>query len=84
MRAVPGEDAALLIDKSQKGSITTEVKLEESVTAPVSMGQKLGTMTIKAGDQVLRQIPMVAEAGVGRLSFGELFLYALRRLCMGA
>ena len=82
--AVPGESPALLIDKSQRNSVSTEITLEEEVTAPVSQGQRLGTMTIRAGEQVLRQVPMVAAAPVGRLSFGELFLFSLKALSMGA
>ena len=80
--AVAGEEAALLIDKAQKDQVTTEVTLEETVTAPVSQGQRLGTMTVKAGEQILAQIPLVAETGVERLTWGDLFLKVLRRACM--
>ncbi len=81
--AVPTEIPKLLIDKGQKGEVTTEITLEETITAPVSQGQKLGVLTIKAGDQVLAQVNMVAEAPVGRLTWGEIFVMVLRRLCMG-
>jgi len=79
---VPGEETALLIDKSQKGMITTEMTLDENVTAPVSRGQRLGTMTIKAGEQVLAQVPMVAQQAVPRLTFWEIFGQVLRRIAM--
>ena len=80
--AVPAESVELLIDKAQKNSVTTEVTLCESVTAPVSKGQKLGTLTVKAGEQVLRQVNMVAQDGVPRLTFWELFVQILRCLAM--
>ena len=80
--AVPGEEAALLIDKSQRDQVTVSVELEPSVSAPVSTGQRLGTMTVRAGDQILTQIPMVAAEGVARLTYGELFLEVLRRVAM--
>ncbi len=82
VRAVPAGDSALLIDKSQKASVTTEIQLTEEVTAPVSQGQRLGTMTVRSGEQVLAQIPLVAERSVSRLSFGELFVQMVQRLCM--
>ncbi len=82
--AVPAENVELLIDKSQKNSVTTEIILDESVTAPVSAGQKLGTLTVKAGDQVLRQVSMVAGKGIPRLSWGDLFWQILRRMAMAA
>ena len=80
--AVPAEETQLLIDKAQRASVTTEVTLDETVTAPVSRGQKLGTMTIRAGEQVLAQVSMVAKDSVPRLSWGELFAQILKSLCM--
>ena len=80
--AVMGEDAALLVDKSQKSAITTELTMEESVTAPVSQGQRIGTMTIKSGEQVLKEIPLLAEEAVERLTFGDLFKKVLMRAAM--
>ena len=80
VNAVPGENPQLLISKGQKDMITTQVTLEEGVTAPVSQGQRMGTLEIKAGDQILAQVPMVAEAPVERLTLGQLFVEMLRRL----
>ena len=82
VKAVPGENVQLLIDKSQRDSVTVEVKLDGEVSAPVSKGQKLGTMTVRAGEQILSQIPMVAESGVSRLTWGDIFLQILKKLCM--
>ncbi len=82
VKAVPGEEALMLLDKAQKDQVTTDVQLDESVTAPVSKGQRLGTLTLKAGEQILRQVPLVAETGVERLSFGEIFIQVLRRIAM--
>ena len=77
-----GEAEGLLIDKAQKSGITTEMALEETVTAPVSQGQRLGTLTVKAGQQVLREIPLVAEDSVERLTWGNLFVIVLKKVCM--
>ena len=81
-RAVPGAAGSLLIDKAQKSTVTTEVTLEESVKAPVSQGQRLGTMTIKSGDQILAEIPLVAEETVPRLSYWDIFVDLLGRVAM--
>ena len=82
VKAIPGEDVQLLIDKSQRDSVTTQIELDSEISAPVSRGQKLGTMTVRAGQQVLTQIPMVAEEGVARLTWGDIFLQLLKKLCM--
>ena len=80
--AVPGKQTALLIDKSQRDQVSVSVELEPAVAAPVSKGQRLGTMTVRSGEQVLAQIPMVAREAVPRLTYGELFLEVLRRIAM--
>ena len=78
--AVPSGDNALLISKSQKSTVNLQVELEETVTAPVSKGQRLGTLTVRSGEQVLAQIPMVAQDSVERLGFGDILLRVLKGL----
>ena len=80
--AVPGGAVSLLVDKAQRGSLTAEIELAESVTAPVSRGQRLGTLTVKAGDQVISQVPLVAEREVVRLNILDLWKILLRRIAM--
>ena len=80
--AVPAESAELLVEKSQVSSITTEVEMESSVTAPVSAGQALGTLTIKSGEKILKKIPLVAESHVNRLTWGDLTVKILRQIAM--
>ena len=82
VRAVPAEDTQLLVEKSQKALIETHVALELAVDAPVSKGQRLGTLTVTAGGQTLAEIPLVAEEAVPRLTFGQIFLKLLRRAAM--
>ena len=82
--AEPAEDPTLLMEKAQKNMVTTEIQLDESVNAPVSKGQKLGTLTVKAGEYVLKQIPLVAKEGVGRLTFGQISSKILQVLTMSA
>jgi D-alanyl-D-alanine carboxypeptidase (penicillin-binding protein 5/6) len=80
--AVPAESPKLLVDKAQKNQVQILTELEETVSAPVSKGQKLGMMTIKVGEQTIRQIPMVAEEGVARLTWWEVFLQIFRKVAM--
>ena len=81
VKAIPMEQPQLLVEKQQQPSVTTELSLEEEVNAPVSAGQRLGTLTIRAGDQILRQIPMMAETPVPRLTFGQIFRRLFAKLC---
>jgi D-alanyl-D-alanine carboxypeptidase (penicillin-binding protein 5/6) len=81
--AIPGGDTRLLIDKSQRNDIRYQVDLEESVAAPVSQGQRIGTLTIYAGEQILNQIPMIAKDAVLRKTWGQIFMQILRAITMG-
>ena len=78
--AAPAETVEMLIDKGQKSDVVTEVTLEAEVSAPVSRGQRLGTMTVKAGEQILRQIPLVAQSAVEKVSWGQMFMRLLKKL----
>ena len=80
--AVPAESPELLVEKGQVSSIIAEVELEPSVTAPVSAGQRLGTLTIKSQEQILQQIPLVAEEAVERLTWGDITIKILRQIAM--
>ena len=82
--AVPKLGAAegLLVDKAQKNAITTQVTLEESVTAPVSQGQRLGTLRLMAGEQTLSEVPLVASETIDRLTWLDVFIKVLRWAAM--
>ena len=76
----PVGETVFLVDKGQRGSVTTEVNLEPQVTAPVSKGQRLGTLTVRAEGKILAQLPLVAAQSVPRLTWADIFLGILR-LC---
>ena len=84
VEAVIRGDSAMLIDKGQVNTVRYETQLEESVTAPVSTGQRLGTLTIYAGQQVLKQLPLVAAEPVQRQSFWDIFQNVLKKICFGS
>ena len=79
-----GEDGTLLVEKGLRSTVTAQVELEETVEAPVHQGQRLGTLTYRSGEQILRQIPLVAEQEVPRLSWKQMFGKVFRRMAMAA
>lgn len=81
VEAVPGTQTPILIEKARKAGMTTEVTLEESITAPVSQGQRLGELTVREGGKVITRIPLVAKTTVPRLTFGELYRAILQLAC---
>ena len=82
VEAVPSGSDSILIDKAQKSQVSQSIELEEEIAAPVSRGQRLGTLTIRAGEQVLAQIPLVAKEQVERLSWWQIFKGVLGRVAL--
>ena len=82
VNAVLRGDNAILVEKGERSGIQMEVSLEEQVSAPVSEGQRLGTMTLRTGDRVLAELPLVAERKVERVNWGDLFIRILKRVAM--
>ena len=80
---VPQDDAPILVRKAQRGILRMQTELAPEVEAPVQAGQVLGQLRIYAGDELLSEIPMVAEADVPRLGVFGIALRLLDRICFG-
>ena len=79
---VLADASPLLIEKGARP--TQQVTLDESVIAPVEAGQRLGTLTVTAGDETLAELPLVAPERVERLSWWQLTCRLLRAVCLCA
>ena len=82
VKAVPSQQSALLVDKAQLREVNIQTVVEEQVSAPVSKGQRLGTLTVRSGEQILAEIPLVAEQTVEKLTWGDLFIRLLKQVYM--
>ena len=80
--AVPAENPRLLVEKARLGTITTEITLDPQVSAPVAAGQKLGEMTVRAGEDILTTIDLVAAEEVPKLTWGEVTVQILKQIAM--
>ena len=70
--------STLLVEKTKAGQLTPSVELPAEVEAPVAAGQALGTLTVRAGDEVLLELPLQAEQAVEKLSWGGMLTRLLR------
>ncbi len=82
VQPVPEQVEPVLVEKEQAAGITREIQLTDRVSAPVAQGQVLGSVTLKSGDTVLAQVPLVAECGVEKLTWGQIFYRMLGKLWM--
>ena len=81
---VLGNSEAILVEKGLRGTVTMDLTLAEQLDAPVERGQELGKLTIRAGDQILTEIPVVAREKVDRLGWGDIALRIFRMAAMAA
>ena len=52
--------------------------LPESITAPVKIGDRIGTVTHKRGDRVIGTSDICASEQIERISFGEILIRMMR------
>ena len=63
----------LLEEKGTASTLSFEIELAESVTAPVSQGQVLGTLTVWEGESILTQVDIVSPVSVEKLTFQKVY-----------
>lgn len=73
----------ILIDKAKQSQVERSVTLEEQLDAPIAAGQRVGTLTISAGGEVLKEIPIISPQEVEKLTFWDVAKRLFRSLCMG-
>ena len=67
-----------LVEKSIKKDIKGEVKLLESVTAPIEKGDKVGEVIFKIGDETLGKCNVVATENVKRKGLAAIYMQLLK------
>ena len=74
VQPVLAEGTSLLLEKTKAGDITQTVTLAEAVPAPVAPGDKLGTLTVTSGNEIVAEIPILAGEKVPRVTYGQMLL----------
>lgn len=80
----PEGGSKMLVERAQLSSLEHEAVLPEEVEAPVTAGDTLGEVIVRAGGEELCRIPVVATENVERLGFGDIYSRLLERLFMGS
>lgn len=78
VQPVLGEGNALLMEKAKAGALTQSVTLEPQVAAPVAKGDRLGTLTVTAGEEVAAELPILAGEDVPQITFVQMLGRVLR------
>lgn len=67
---VAGDSCSTLVKKGQEDNITKEIKIDETITAPIEAGQKIGTMTISRDGEVIADLDLNASSTVEKKGIG--------------
>ena len=78
---LPEEGRQVLVKKTQVSGLTQEVSLPAAVNAPVQRGQQIGTLTVRDGETVVLELPVLAAETVEKLTWWEMYRRMLGQLC---
>ena len=79
---IPEKIPQILVERVKLPDVSAEVSLSPQVDAPIVQGQHLGTLTIRAGEEILAEVPLIAETEVPRLTWGQVTGRILRQVAM--
>ena len=79
---IPEKIPQILVERVKLPDVTAEVSLSPQADAPVVQGQHLGTLTLRAGEEILAEVPLIAETEVPRLTWGQVTGRILRQVAM--
>ena len=79
---IPEQIPQILVERAKLPDVSAEIALSPQADAPIIQGQKLGTLTIRAGEEILAEVNLVAEKLVPRLTWGQVTARVLRQVAM--
>ncbi len=77
---LPEEGCSVLLEKGAADSLTQTLTLPDQITAPVTVGDMVGELTVYSGETAVLQIPVLAADSVERLTWGQTFARLFRAL----
>ena len=77
---LPEEGCSVLLEKGAADSLTQTLTLPDQITAPVTVGDAVGELTVYSGETAVLQIPVLAADSVERLTWGQTFARLFRTL----
>ena len=75
---LPSDGCAVLTEKATAATLTQTIDLPEAVAAPITAGDRLGTLTVHSGDTVIQTLPLLAERDVPQLTWWQMTVRMLK------
>lgn len=77
--AILENDAEVLMSNGSSKDITQEIKLDDTFTAPILEGQKLGEVEFSINGNVVSTVNLVANKSSNKLSFGSIIKFVMNK-----
>lgn len=77
--AILESDAEVLMSNGSSKDITQEIKLDDTFTAPILEGQKLGEVEFSINGNVVSTVNLVANKSSDKLSFGSIIKFVMNK-----
>lgn len=77
--AILENDAEVLMSNGNSKDITQEIKLDDTFTAPIIEGQKLGEVEFSINGNVVSTVNLVANKSSDKLSFGSIIKFVMNK-----
>ena len=77
--AILENDADVLMSNGSSKDITQEIKLDDTFTAPIIEGQKLGEVEFSINGNVVSTVNLVANKSSDKLSFGSIIKFVMNK-----
>lgn len=81
---VAADTFSTLIKKGGEDNITTEIEIDEVISAPLEAGEKVGTMRISRDGQVAKEIDLITANAVEKKGIGLIIKDFLRTIFYGS
>lgn len=72
--AILEQDSGLIIKKGKSNDITSNIILDDNISAPITKGQKLGEVTYSLDNEVISKINIIAKEDVKKLNLVNMYV----------
>ena len=66
-------DSGALVKKTESGNVTSEIQINENISAPINTGDILGSVKYYLNEQEISSVNLVAESNVDKINVMNLF-----------
>lgn len=79
---INAEQVPVLVKKGTESKIVAETTLSDKISAPVDLGQTVGEIVYKNGDEIISRVSIKTTEAVEKAGFSDIFINLLKSIVM--